>query len=324
MATATWDRGRHADKPSEIPKSGWKDTLFRVKGEMKHDHISIVAGAMAYYALFSLVPAFSAVVLIYAWFSDPAEIRDHLNSVAQFIPEDGKKFLDTTLTSLSAKAGPKLGLGALGALAVSLWSASKAIKALIDGLNIVYEEEEKRGFVKYTLTALALTLLGIVLAIAAMLVVVGIPAITNFLNLGALESVATLGSYVLLLFMFSLYLSAVYRYSPCRAKAKWRWVTWGSMIASVLFALTSALFSWYAKEFGNFNKTYGSLGAAVVLMTWFYLSSYVILLGAEINAELEHQTKNDSTTEPEKPMGERNARMADTVGPTYNEVKARS
>jgi membrane protein len=318
MATATWhqkERGRDAESPKEIPASGWKDTLMRVKDEVKHDRVSMVSAAMAYYALFAFVPALTSVVLIYAWVSDPAEISNHLSKLAQFLPAELMETMNSQLGALASKASSKLGAGAIFSLLVSIWSASKGSKAFIEATNIIYEEEDRRGFFKLNGLALGMTALGAVLSIIAMGVIVGIPAITSLFNLGdTIEVVATICSWLVLLAIFAFFLSFAYRYGPDRDHAKWKWVSWGAVIASVLWAIVSALFSWYAKEFGNFNKTYGSLGAIIVLMTWFYLTSFVVLLGAEINAELEHQTKKDTTKGPEKPMGQRGATMADTVG----------
>lgn len=325
MATATWhhhkdkprdnSRGRNADSPTEIPKAGWKDTLMRVKAGISDDHISMVSAAMAYYALFALVPAISAIVLMYAWVSDPAEITQHVEKAGQFIPAELQEILKTQLGSLASKASSSLGFGAIFSLLLALWGASKVSKAIMEAMNIIYEEDDKRGFFKKNLLAIGMTLVAVVLAILAMGVIVVIPAITNMFNFGpAIEIGATAASWVVLLGLFSFFLSFAYRFGPDRQKAKWKWVSTGAIIAAVLWAIVSALFSWYAKEFGNFNKTYGSLGAMIVLMTWFYLSSFVILLGGEINAELEHQTKKDSTTGGEKPMGTRGARMADTLG----------
>lgn len=324
MGTATWDnqRGREATSPKEIPAKGWKDTLMRVKEEVKHDRISMVSAAMAYYALFAFIPALTSVVLIYAWVSNPNEIAGHIAQAKQILPADIMNTVNEQLQALASK-GSSLGFGAIFSLLLSAWSASKGTSAVIDALNIIYEEEDKRGFIKRTALAIGLALLGAVLAILAMGVIVLIPAITNFFNFGdTLEILGTIASWVLLLGIFSFYLSITYRVGPDRQNAKWKWVSAGAIIAAVLFAVVSALFSWYAKEFGNFNKTYGSMAAIIVLMTWFYLSSFVILLGAEINAELEHQTKRDSTTGPEKPLGTRGARMADEVGATAEEIKA--
>jgi len=324
MATATWDnqRGRQASSPTEIPAKGWKDTLMRVKEEVKHDRISMVSAAMAYYALFAFIPALTSVVLIYAWVSDPNEIAGHIAQAKQILPADIMNTVNEQLQSLANKSS-QAGLGAIFSLLLSAWSASKGTNAVIDALNIIYEEEDQRGFIKRTALAIGLALLGAVLAILAIGVIVFIPAITSFFNFGNMfEILGTAASWIVLLGIFSFYLSVTYKFGPHRQKAKWKWVSAGAITAAVLWAIVSALFSWYAKEFGNFNKTYGSMGAIIVLMTWFYLSSFVILLGAEINAELEHQTKRDSTTGPEKPLGTRGAKMADDVGPTAEEIKA--
>ncbi|MCM2349224.1 MAG: YihY/virulence factor BrkB family protein [Bacteriovoracaceae bacterium] len=319
MATATWNqRGREADSPKQIPLKGWKDTLVRVKHGIKDNRISMVSAAMAYYALFSFIPALTSVVLVYAWVSDPSEIAQHLASVSQFMPEELQEILKTQLSTLASSASTSLGIGAIFSLLLSLWAASKISKTVMEAMNIIYDEKDSRGFFKLNGMALALTLLGVLLSIVAIGVIVGIPAVTNLFNFPPLvETAATVGSWLVLLFIFSLFLAVIYRFGPNRNQAKWRWVSWGAFIASVLWAVTSLLFSWYAKEFGNFNKTYGSLAAVIVLMTWFYLSSFVILLGGEINAELEHQTKKDSTKGPAKPMGKRDAVMADTLGRSY-------
>ena len=316
MNTATWHhRGREAQSPTEIPAKGWKDTLKRVKEGINDNHLSLLSAAMAYYALFAFVPAISSVVLVYAWVSDPSQITEHISKASQFIPSEMQTILNNQLGTLASQASTSLGFGAISAVLIALWGASKGSKAIIESLNLIYQEDDDRSFIKTSLLALTLTLLGVVLAILALGVIVVIPTITNFLNLPPMFDIgATIVSWVILLGLFSFFLSFAYRYAPHRKKAKWQWVSWGAVIASVLWAIVSLLFSWYAKEFGNFNKTYGSLGAMIVLMTWFYLSSFVVLLGGQINAELEHQTKRDSTKGEEKPMGSRGAKMADTLG----------
>jgi membrane protein len=316
MTSATWHhRGREADSPKEVPPSGWKDTLIRVKEGIKEDKVTLLSAAMAYYALFALVPSLSALVLTYAWISDPAQISQHISQASQFIPEELQRILNSQLTTLSSKASGQLGLSAIFSVLLALWGASRGSKSVIESLNVIYNENDNRGFIKQNALALGLTLLGLVLAIIALGVIVVIPNITNILKLGPNVSlVMTAVSWVILLGLFSFFLSIIYRFGPDRKVAKWRWVSWGAVIASVLWVIASGLFSWYAKEFGNFNKTYGSLSVMIVLMTWFYLSSLVILLGGEINAELEHQTKKDSTKGREKPIGSRGAQMADTVG----------
>lgn len=320
--TSSSPRGRLARSPQEIPPQGWKDIMLRVKGNIKSDRLSLLSAAMAYFALFSLVPALSSFVLIYAWVSDPQDIANHISSMSGLIPSELEQVLTTTLGSLASTASSSLGIGAIISLLISLWAASKISKSVIEAMNIIYDEEDNRGFFKSAFLALGLTLLGIVLSILALAVIIGIPTVTNILNLpDALETGVTVGSWILLLAIFSFFLSVIYRYGPNRHNAKWRWVSLGSVVAAILWAITSLLFSWYAKEFGNFNKTYGSLASIIVLMTWFYLTSFVILLGGEINAELEHQTKRDSTTGREKPMGQRHASMADTLGVSFGKKR---
>lgn len=309
------ERGRNADKPHEVPAKGWKDTLIRVKDGISDDRLSLISASMAYYALLASVPALTSVVLLYAWFSDPTSISAHIAQVERFIPTEAGDIIRDQLQTLAAQAPSTLGLSAIGTLLFSLWSASKGSAAIIEAMNIIYDQDECRGFVKRTGMAIAFTLLGAVLSLVAMLVVVFLPAITGIFDFGQLFNALSKGiGWVLLLGIFSFFLSCIYRFGPCRHKAKWKWVSPGSILASVLWAATSLLFSWYAANFGNFNKTYGSLGAVVVMMTWFYISSFIILIGGEVNAELEHQTKRDTTTGKPKPMGKRGAVMADTLG----------
>lgn len=315
MTSLSIGRGRHATSPFQMPAKGWKDVLVRVKNKVSDDRISMVSAAMSYYALFALVPALSSIVLIYTWVSNPADISEHLSRVSQILPKDLTNVLETQLGSLASTASAKLGFSALMTLAFSLWSSSKGSQAIMDALNIIYAENESRHFIKKTLVAIGLSFLGALLAIVAMGVVVIFPAIAQFLNFGQeFESLIGLASWVALIFLFSLFLSAVYRYAPDRRVPKWKWVSAGSVIASVLWIAVSLGFSFYAANFGNFDKTYGSLGAIVVVMTWFYLTSFVILLGGEINAELEHQTIMDTTKGFAKPLGVRGAMMADTIG----------
>ncbi|MFL5784674.1 MAG: YihY/virulence factor BrkB family protein [Bacteriovoracaceae bacterium] len=295
---------------------------MRVKSEVSDDRVSMVSASISYYLLLALVPAMTSFVLMYAWFSNPTGILRDISEIERFLPAEATQILKDQLTSLASKAPSTLGLSAIGTLLFSLWSASKGSTSIIEAMNIIYDEKEKRGFVKRTAIAIGLTFLGAILGLVAIVVVVALPAFTSAFNFGStFETLSTGVGWILLLAIFSFYLSCIYRFAPCRQKPKWKWVNMGSLIASVLWAATSLLFTWYASSFGNFNKTYGSLGAIIVLMTWFYLSSFIILLGGEINSELEHQTKKDSTTGRPKPMGTRGAKMADTIGPTADEMK---
>jgi membrane protein len=310
------DRGRSAKKPTEIPAQGWKDVLIRVKEETMQDRLSLIAAAMAFYAFLALVPALTSVVLIYAWISDPADITQHLAAAENVMPEEVGSILGSQLSQLAGSANSTLGIGAIMSLAIALWSASRANATAMEAFNIIYEERDERGFFKRNAIAIGLALLGVVLAILAMGVIVGLPVVSAFLNLdGPLQFGITLAGWAILIGLFSFYLATNYRYGPHRKSSEWKWVSTGSIIASVMFVVASIGFSWYVRSFGNFNETYGSFGAIVVLMFWFYISAFVILLGGEINAELEHQTTHDTTVnDPSRRLGERGAHMADSVG----------
>jgi membrane protein len=323
MESSSWqqetkkdERGRNASSPTEITARGWRDTLIRVKEETVQDRLSLISAAMAFYGFLALVPALTSVVLIYAWISDPGDISQHLAQAQHIMPAEVSSILESQLSSLAGQANASLGLGAIMSLLIALWSASRANATAMEAFNVIYEERDQRGFIKRNSIAVALALLGAVLALVAIGVIVGVPVISNFMNLdGPLQFAVTAISWVVLLGLFAFYLATNYRYGPDRKKAQWKWVSSGSIIAAILWVVASALFSFYVSSFGNFNETYGSFGAIVVLMFWFYISAFVILLGAEINAESEHQTTKDSTIdEPGKPMGQRGARMADTVG----------
>lgn len=315
MSSLTIGRGRDATSPFQMPAKGWKDVLVRVKNSISEDRLSMVAAAMSYYALLAMVPAMTSVVLVYAWVSDPNEISGHLAKVSDIFPRDLIAVLNQELTSLASKTSSTLGITAITSLLFSLWSTSKGSQSIMEALNIIYDEKDERNFFVKTGMAIGLALLGAILCVLAIGVVVIFPAVTSIFNFGkTFERIAGLGSWVALLGLFTFYLSFVFRYGPDRRVPKWKWVSWGAVIASILWAATSLLFSWYASNFGNFDKTYGSLGAIVVLMTWFYLSSFAVLIGAEINAELEHQTLKDTTKGFAKPLGIRGAQMADTIG----------
>jgi len=219
------------------------------------------------------------------------------------------------LTRVSSNGDRNLGLTFIVGLGVSLWSANAATKALFDTLNVVYGEQEKRGFFKLNAITLAFTVAGIVFVLLALAAIVVVPVALNYLHLSNFaDLLVRIGQWPAMLIAIALAISTVYRFGPSREAPKWRWITWGSAVATILWVMASALFSWYAANFGNFNETYGSLGAVIGFMTWLWISAIVILLGAELNAEMEHQTVRDTTTGSPRPIGARGAHMADTVG----------
>jgi membrane protein len=309
------DRGRTAKHPAEIPPRGWKDILVRTYRSIAEDRVTALAAGVTYYILLALFPGIAALVSVYGLIADPRDIGDFLAGLAGTIPRDVIEIIRGQLQFLASQDEKALGLAFFGGLLASLWSSNAAIKALFDALNVVYGEKEKRNFFRLTVLSLTFTAGMILFLVLALVGIVVIPAILDLLHLGAMgELLINILRWPAMLAVVVLGLAVMYRYGPCRADARWRWLTWGSVAAALLWLAVSMLFSWYASNFGNYNKTYGSLGAVIAFMMWSWLSAVIVLMGGELNAEIEHQTARDSTTGPPRPLGARGARMADTVG----------
>ena len=308
-------RGRLATAPSEIPPRGWKDILLRVFANVSNHRILALAAGMTYYSLLAIFPALAALVAVYGLFAEPSSIARHLDQVAGFLPGGAIDVARDQLDRVASKGAQTLGLTFLAGLCISLWSANAAMKSLFDTLNIVYGEEEKRGFVKLNAMSLLFTVGGIVFVLAALGSIVVVPVVLNYVGLSnAADLLLRLGRWPAMFVVLTFALAFIYRNVPSREPPQWRWISWGSAAATILWLGVSALFSWYAANFGQFNETYGSLGAVIGFMTWLWISAIVILLGAELDAEMEHQTARDTTTGAPKPLGMRGARMADTIG----------
>jgi membrane protein len=308
-------RGREADAPTEIPHLGWKDILYRLWDEIFKDRIGTIAAGTTFYIILSIFPALGALVSLYGLIADPGTIQSHLADLRGLVPAAMLELLDQELTRLMGSREESLGWSFGLGLAVALWSANSGMKALFDALNVAYDEEEKRGFIQLNLQSLGFTLGAILFFILLLNVVIGVPVILNLLPLGPLASVLVSVLPALLLFaVAALVIAVLYRYGPSRANAQWRWITPGSLGAAFVWLLGSVLFSWYLANWGNYSATYGSLGAAIGMMMWIYISLWIVLVGAELNSEIEHQTARDTTTGPAKPLGTRGAAMADRVG----------
>ncbi len=309
------DRGRQATSPSGIPAPGWKDILLRVYANLSKHRVLALAAGMTYFSILAIFPAIAALVAMYGLFSDPTTISGHLNQLGGFLPGGAIEVAREQLTRVASKGSQTLGLTFMIGLATSLWSANAAMKSLFDTLNIVHGEHEKRGFAKLNAISLSFTIGAIAFLLAALGSIVVVPVILGYLGLSSAgDLLLRIGRWPAMYLVLTFGLAVIYRYGPSREKPRWRWITWGSAIAAILWLAVSGLFSWYAADFGKFNETYGSLGAVIGFMTWLWISAIVILLGAEIDAEMEHQTARDTTTGAPKPLGARGARVADTVG----------
>ena len=315
--SATLDprRGRFADSPSEIQPRGWKDIAFRVRDGISEDRVIAIAAGITFYALLAIFPAIAAFVALYGIFADSATVSQHLQSVAGFIPVGGIEIIDEQLNRILAQGNNTLGFAFFLGLFVSLWSANAGTKALFDALNVVYNEKEKRSFLKLNGLSLLFTAAGIILLLTSIAAVVLLPIVLKYIGFAdTVDLVVSIARWPILFLGLAAGLAILYRYGPDRETAKWRWITWGSTLAALAWIAASLLFSWYVTNFGTYNETYGSLGAVIGFMTWIWISAIVVLLGAELDAEMEHQTVRDTTTGVPKPLGRRGAHMADTIG----------
>ncbi|MCJ2036817.1 YihY/virulence factor BrkB family protein [Methylobacterium sp. J-068] len=314
VAATQAGRGRAARSPAEITASGWKDILYRVYLEFNNDRVLSVAAGVTFYSLLSLFPAIAALVSCYGLVADVGSINDHLASMQGVLPSGAIEIIGDQVKRIAAKGNGTLGLTFFTSLLLSLWSANAAMKAMFDALNVVYEEQEKRSFVMLNLRSLTFTIGALGFTILALTGIVVLPVVFRFVGLSDTAWLIALLRWPALLMVLLGGLSLLYRYGPSRERPRWRWVGVGGAVAGLLWLVASILFSWYVSSFGNYNETYGSLGAAIGFMTWIWISTTIVLLGGEINAEMEHQTAHDTTTGPEAPMGARRARMADTLG----------
>jgi membrane protein len=311
------ERGRGADKPSEIPRKGWRDILLRTKDEIAKDNISIIAAGVAFFFLLGLIPGLAALISIYGLIADPGQVQQQFQAVSGVLPAAAAELLTEQMSRIAENTGGAT-LGAVLGILIALWGGSVATKNLIYALNIAYEEEERRSFIRFTVIAMVITMATVLLGVLAIGLIVALPAVLSWIGFqDNAQLIANLIRWPLLAILAIVALAALYRFGPSREKAEWKWVSWGSIVAMVLWVIASVLFSVYVSNFGNYNETYGSLGAVVILLLWLYISAFVVLLGAELNSEMEHQTARDTTKEPSKPMGKRGAQVADNLGEAY-------
>jgi membrane protein len=307
-------RGRSAARPQDIPARGWRDVLWRTWQEISDNNIFLIAGGVTYSVLLALFPALAALVSIYGLLLDPSQIEQQVNSFGGMLPEQSRQMLTQELHQLASSSNSALSFGAVVALLFALWTASRGMSGLISALDIAYEQKETRGFFRFNMVAVLLTLGAILGGMVAIALVAVLPAAVQLIGLGSTTKwILLVLEWPLLIVLVMIGLAVMYRYGPDRREPQWRWVSPGAITATVLWIVASIVFTTYVSNFGSYDKTYGSLGGVVVLLTWLYLSAFVILLGAVINAQAEEQTERDSTSGHEKPLGQRGARAADTV-----------
>jgi membrane protein len=309
------NRGRSATSPEHIPMPGWKDILVRSWREVSENNIFLVAGGVTYAMLLALFPALAALVSIYGLLLDPAQVERQVAALSNFLPQESTQMIGDQLHKLVTASSGSLSISAGAALLLALWSASRGMIGLITAFNIAYEQKETRGFLKLNLVAVVLTVLMLVGGTVIIALVGVLPAVLQIIGLeSSTKWLLLVLEWPLLIAVVTTGLAVLYRYAPNRQAPRWQWVSLGAIVATFLWLLGSVAFTVYVTHFNSYDKTYGSLGGVVVMLTWLYLSAFVTLFGAVINAQSERQTQADTTVGKDKPMGARRANAADTVG----------
>ncbi|SEL36985.1 membrane protein [Roseovarius nanhaiticus] len=308
-------RGRHAEKPTRIPAKGWKDIALRVKDEMARDHVGLIAAGVAFYALLAIFPALTALLAIGGLLVEPSQIVTQLQALTDVMPQEVATIIIDQAEGVAGSREGGLGLAAVLGILLALYSASKGVGSLIEGLNVAYDEEEERGFLWLKVITFGLTLALILGAVVALTLMAAVPAVLAFVQLGPVVEMAITGaSWLLLLVLLAVALACLYRFGPDRDQPEWSWASPGAVIACLVWLVASIGFAIYAANFGSYNESFGSLGGAIVLLMWLWISAYIVLMGAELNAEMEAQTRYDTTVGEDQPMGQRDAQKADRLG----------
>jgi membrane protein len=306
--------GLHAEKPTDIPLKGWKQIVKRAWAENSADNMPIIAGGVAFFGFLSIFPALIAMISIYGLVASPQTVTRQVEDLSAQLPRDAAELIGAQLEAIAGNSGSALTWGLVVAILGALWSASGGVGNIVTAINLAYDEVETRNFVKLKATSLLLTFGAIVFVLITFGLVAVVPIVLDALPLGVVGTIlAQVLRWVLLLTVFAGALAVLYRVAPDRDAAQLRWVSLGSVVVTVAWALVSLGFSFYVDNFGSYDKTYGTIAGVIVLMLWLYLTCYLVLLGAEINSEAEHQTAQDTTTGAPQPMGQRGAEMADSL-----------
>lgn len=282
--------------PADVAARGWFDIVRSVWTKIGKNRVIAVAAGLTFYGILAIFPAVTALVSIYGLFADPATIQNQLAHLSGVVPEGAISVIGDQVQRIVAQGDSTLGLAFLSGLAVALWSANAGVKALFDALNVAYEAEETRGFLRLNAISLLFTVSVIALALLGISSIVVLPWVLEhiFFGFAVVATILRWLSVPIAIAAALLILAVLYRFGPAIKKPAWRWVTPGSLFAVLFLIIASTAFAYYAAHFGSYNKTYGTLGAAIGFMTWLWISSIVVMAGAEINAEVEREAKGDS------------------------------
>ncbi len=322
MSSKRHNKGIYAEKPREIPAPGWKEISKRVYHQLSADHVQIVAAGIAFYFFLALFPAIIAMINIYSLVIDPAQIREQFSALNNILPAQAYEIITGILEPILNKPKTTLGWSLVISILVSLWSANKGTSALFEGINIAYDEKDERGFIKKTGITFLFTIGAILMGLLSLMLLIFYPAFIDRIGLpSGLESFIDWGRWFLIAFLFIISLGLLYKNAPDRDDPEFKWVSWGAVLSTFLWIGGSVLFSWYVDSFGSYDKVYGSFAAVIILMLWLFITAFIILLGAEINSEMEHQTRKDTTIGEDEPMGQRGAYHADNLAANEDESK---
>jgi membrane protein len=308
-------RNGDAATPARIPFAGWKDVAFRVKNQVAKDRVGLLAAGVAFYGLLALFPAITAVIAISGLLIDPGQIVGQLNKFSGLMPEEVITIITKQATSVAGSRDGGLGFAAIVGLMISFYSASKGMASLMQGVNVAYDVWETRGFFKRMVVTFALTLMLIAGWICGLAATLAVPVIMAFVDMGAIAAMvvnATLWIGLIALTIFGL--SVLYRFAPARETPEWKWASVGAVVGCLLWIVASAGFAFYVSNFGSYNESFGTLAGFVVLLMWFWISAYIILMGAELNAEIEAQARADTSGGDDTAVGTRDTEKADKPG----------
>lgn len=306
--------GATADEPKQIPAKGWLQVTKRAWAEAKVDQVPLLAAGVAFYSFLSLFPAMIAAVTVYGLVADPATVARQTQAISDALPQDAASIITDQMKAIAEQPQGSLGLGLIIALALALWSAAGGVGNIITAVNVAYDEEETRGFVKRKALSLLLTLGAVLFAVFAVALIAVLPPVLDALVPNTAANLLIGGlRWVLLVVGIMVALAVLYRYAPDRDSPRFSWVSVGAAVATLIWLLASVAFSLYVDNFGSYSKTYGALAGVAVLMLWLWITAFIVLLGAEINSEAEQQTVKDTTVGEPQPLGQRGAVKADNL-----------